>query len=75
MWLKLLFEWLLTLTLWYTLYYKRAQNTKCIFEKLSYGGCVTLQPVEAFYSTFHAALTDKFGVNWNIVAEEAPNNP
>jgi uncharacterized glyoxalase superfamily protein PhnB len=26
-------------------------------------------------STFHAALTDKFGVDWNIVAEETPNNP
>lgn len=52
-----------------------AKEAKCIFEMLSYGGCVTLQPVEAFYSTFHAALMDKFGVNWNIVAEEAPNNP
>jgi len=28
----------------------------------------------AFYSTFHAALTDKFGVNWNIVAEKTPDN-
>jgi PhnB protein len=52
-----------------------AKQAKCIFEMLSNGGCITLQPVEAFYSTFHAALTDRYGVNWNIVAEEVPNNP
>jgi PhnB protein len=51
-----------------------AKEAKRIFEMLSDGGYVTLQPVEAFYSTFHAALTDKFGINWNIVAEETPNN-
>jgi PhnB protein len=52
-----------------------AKEAKRIFEMLSDGGCVTLQPVEAFYSTFHAALTDKFGIDWNVVAEETPNNP
>ena len=50
-----------------------AKEAKDIFEMLSNGGYVTLPPVETFYSTFHAALTDKFGVNWNIVAEESPN--
>ncbi len=29
-------------------------------------------PKQTFYSVFHAAVTDKFGVNWNVVAEEAP---
>jgi PhnB protein len=43
-----------------------------IFESLCEGGRVTLAPVETFYSVFHAAVTDKFGVNWNVVAEEAP---
>ncbi len=52
-----------------------AEEAKDIFEMLSDGGYVTLPPVKTFYSTFHAALTDKFGVNWNIVAEEAPNQP
>ncbi len=37
-----------------------------------YGDYVTLLPTETFYSVFHAAVTDKFGVNWNVVAEEAP---
>ncbi len=43
-----------------------------IFDALCEGGTVTLPPAEPFYSTFHAAVTDKFGVNWNVVAEESP---
>jgi PhnB protein len=49
-----------------------AKEAKAIFEALCDGGNVTLPPVEAFYSAFHAAVTDQFGVNWNIVAEETP---
>ncbi len=44
-----------------------------IFNALSVDGLVTLPPTETFYSVFHAAVTDRFGVNWNVVAEEAPN--
>lgn len=43
-----------------------------IFRALSAGGTVTLPPTETFYSVFHAAVTDRFGVSWNVVAEEAP---
>lgn len=43
-----------------------------IFQSLSEEGEVLLPPTETFYSTFHAALKDKFGVHWNIVAEEQP---
>ncbi len=43
-----------------------------IFDALCAGGTVTLPPTETFYSVFHAAVTDKFGVNWNVVALEAP---
>lgn len=50
-----------------------AKEANNVFDMLSDGGYVTLQPVETFYSTFHASVTDKFGVNWNIVAEESPN--
>lgn len=32
-----------------------------------------IPPTETFYSNFHASLIDKFGVHWNIVAEEKPN--
>jgi PhnB protein len=43
-----------------------------IFGKLCEGGEVTLPPTQTFYSVFHAAMTDKFGVNWNVIAEESP---
>jgi PhnB protein len=43
-----------------------------IFEALCVGGEATLPPVETFYSVFHASATDKFGVNWNVIADEAP---
>jgi PhnB protein len=52
-----------------------AKEAKEIFELLSDGGHITLKPVETFYSTFHAAVTDQLGVNWNIVAEELPKQP
>lgn len=43
-----------------------------LFGALSQGGSVTLPPTETFYSTFHAAVVDRFGVEWNVTAEEAP---
>lgn len=48
------------------------QDAKEVFDALCAGGEVTLPPTETFYSVFHAAVTDKFGVNWNVVAEEPP---
>jgi PhnB protein len=48
---------------------KEAQK---IFKRLKERAEITLPPTETYYSTFHAALNDKFGVAWNIVAEEAP---
>jgi PhnB protein len=43
-----------------------------VFDALCVGGEVTLPPTKTFYSVFHAAVTDKFGVTWNVVSEEAP---
>ncbi len=43
-----------------------------VFDALCAGGTVTLPPTETFYSVFHAAVTDKFGVSWNVVALEQP---
>jgi PhnB protein len=48
------------------------RDASVIFNALCAGGIVTLPPTETFYSVFHAAVTDKFGVNWNIVAQEQP---
>jgi PhnB protein len=33
---------------------------------------ITLPPTETFYSLFHAGLTDKYHISWNIVSLEAP---
>lgn len=43
-----------------------------IFQRLSEGGQVSLPPTETFYSRFHAAVTDRFGVCWNVVSAEPP---
>ena len=51
---------------------KTGKESHDIFNALSVDGNVTLPPTETFYSVFHGAVTDKFGINWNIVAEEAP---
>jgi PhnB protein len=48
------------------------EDAATIFSALCSGGDVTLPPTETFYSVFHAAVTDKFGINWNVVAEEVP---
>ncbi|MDR1247573.1 MAG: VOC family protein [Clostridiales Family XIII bacterium] len=48
------------------------KEASAIYASLCEGGRVTLPPTGTFYSVFHAAVTDKFGVNWNVVAEEAP---
>ncbi|GHU71779.1 VOC family protein [Clostridia bacterium] len=48
------------------------KEATAVFDALCVGGEVTLPPTETFYSVFHAAVTDKFGVNWNVVAEESP---
>ena len=50
------------------------KEARDIFDALCVDGNVTLPPTETFYSVFHAAVTDKFGINWNVVAEEAPNS-
>ena len=43
-----------------------------IYDALCAGGTVTLPPTVTFYSVFHAVVRDRFGVPWQIVAEDAP---
>jgi PhnB protein len=49
-----------------------SQAARRIFDALADRGRVTLPPTDTFYSTFHAGVVDRFGVSWQIVAEEAP---
>jgi len=53
---------------------KTGKEAGAIFDALSVEGNITLPPTETFYSVFHAAVTDMFGINWNVVAEEAPKS-
>jgi len=50
-----------------------AKEAQEIFDVLSIDAHITLPPTKTFYSTFHAGLIDRFGISWNIVAEEAPS--
>jgi len=49
-----------------------AKEAAGIFDALHINGEVILPPTATFYSAFHAAAKDKFGVIWNVVAEETP---
>lgn len=49
-----------------------AQTAQQIYNALCKGAHITLPPTQTFYSTFHAGLTDAFGVSWNLTALEAP---
>ena len=48
------------------------KEARAIYDALCAGGTVTLPPTVTFYSVFHAVVRDRFGVPWQIVAEEAP---
>jgi len=51
---------------------KTGKEATATFDALCADGSITLPPTETYYSVFHAAVTDKFGVVWNVVAEEKP---
>ena len=48
------------------------REAQSIYDALCAGSTVTLPPTVTFYSVFHAVVRDRFGVPWQIVAEEAP---
>jgi len=50
------------------------KEAAAIFDALCVDGSVAQSPTETFYSVFHAAVVDKYGVIWNVVAEEAPKS-
>ena len=53
---------------------KTGKEANDIFKALCDDGNITLPPTETFYSVFHGTVTDKFGINWNVVAEESSDN-
>ena len=50
---------------------KTGKEAQAVFDALIVNGSITLPPTETYYSVFHAAVKDMFGINWNVVAEEA----
>lgn len=48
------------------------EDAQKIFEQFQESSRIVLPPTETFYSTFHAEIFDKYGIGWEIVAEEAP---
>lgn len=48
------------------------EDAQEIYDRFSGTSHIILPPTETFYSTFHAEISDKYGIGWNIVAEGAP---
>ena len=44
-----------------------------IFAKLSDGGTVSMPMADAFWGAYFGAIKDKFGVNWQVIAENPPH--
>jgi PhnB protein len=42
------------------------------FDLLKLDGNIKLPPTETYYSNFHTAVIDKYGICWNIVSQEKP---
>jgi len=55
-------------------YVPNAKTAEEYFISMKDGGTVTLPPTETFYSNFHAAVIDKYGICWNFISEEHPPN-
>ena len=47
-----------------------AATGQVCFDKLKKEGFVVLQPTERQYTNFHAIVTDKYGICWNLESEE-----
>ena len=42
-----------------------------VFAKLSDGGTVNMPMADAFWGAYFGAFTDKFGINWQVIAEQS----
>ena len=42
-----------------------------VFAKLSDGGTVNMPMADAFWGAYFGACTDKFGINWQVIAEQS----
>jgi len=50
------------------LFIEGVDETKRIFDGLSEGGEVTMELIKTFYCTLCGSVTDKYGLNWHLMA-------
>ena len=47
------------------------EHADAVFAKLSDGGAVSMPMADAFWGAYFGACTDKFGINWQVLAEQS----
>lgn len=50
----------------FTVVMKNEEEVKAAFEKIKVAGKVMMEPAPSFFSPCHCAVTDKFGITWQI---------
>jgi len=50
-----------------TVSFESKAEVKRVFKALSAGGTVHSEPQQVFFSELYASVTDKFGINWQIL--------
>jgi len=50
----------------FSLEFKSVEDTKAMFQALSEGGKVEMEPQETFFSPCYSKFTDKFGIMWQV---------
>ncbi|MFZ1424897.1 MAG: VOC family protein, partial [Saprospiraceae bacterium] len=51
-----------------------AQEADKLYKGLSEGGHATMPMSKTFWGSYFGMLSDKFGINWMVSFDEAPNN-
>ena len=47
------------------------EHADAVFAELSDGGTVNMPMADAFWGAYFGACTDKFGINWQVIAEQS----
>ncbi len=47
------------------------EHADAVFAELSDGGTVNMPMADAFWGAYFGAFTDKFGINWQVIAEQS----
>lgn len=50
----------------FTVFAESPQQVKIIYQALSEGGKILMEPAETFFSPCHCSLIDPFGITWQV---------